>query len=73
MQGITNSDKEVELIKPPITANAIGALNATLSPKPIVSGNNAKMVVRLVIIIGLIRCWPAATIAGMMSNPRRLC
>ena len=43
---------KVEVTNPPITAHAIGALKDALSPKPKVSGSNAKTVVKLVIRIG---------------------
>jgi len=52
--GITTSVNIVEVTSPPITASAIGDLSEALSPKPNVRGNNARIVVILVMIIGLI-------------------
>jgi hypothetical protein len=57
--GITISDIKVEVVKPPMTARAIGARNEALSPNPKVSGSKAKIVVSVVIKIGRIRCCPA--------------
>ena len=68
-QGITINDISAEVVRPPITAQAIGELKTELSPKPKVKGISASMVVSEVIKIGLIRRIPAATIASLSSNP----
>ena len=45
----------VEVIRPPITANAMGERNEAPSPKPKHIGISARMVVALVMMMGRIR------------------
>lgn len=62
----------VLLINPAITAIAIGERNEALSPPPMASGINAKMVVKLVIKIGLILFSPALIMDSLKENPLSL-
>ena len=52
-----------------MTANAIGERREAPSPKPKHIGNKARIVVRLVMIIGRIRCCAALIIASFNSTP----
>ena len=67
--GITTSVNSVEVIRPPITASAMGERSAAPSPKPRVRGKRARIVVRLVMIIGRIRRCPASMIASVRESP----
>ncbi len=67
--GITISVIKVDVVKPPITASAMGDRNEALSPKPSVNGTKARMVVRLVIRMGRNLCCPASMIALLLSSP----
>lgn len=62
----------VEVNNPPITAKAIGERSEAPSPKPKHIGSKASMVVKLVIIIGLIRCCAAVLTASVNRDLRLL-
>ena len=47
----------------------MGALKLALSPNPMVKGKSARMVVRLVMIMGRMRCRPASRIASRLAIP----
>ena len=67
--GIKIKLNAVEVTSPPITAIAIGERSDPPSPKVNAIGNKAKIVVKLVIMMGRIRCCPASTIASVKSIP----
>ena len=58
--------------RPPITAKAIGDRSEAPSPNPKHIGNKARIVVRLVMMIGRIRCWAAPFMASVSVNPSAL-
>ena len=62
----------VEVNNPPITATAIGERSEAPSPNPKHIGSRARMVVKLVMIIGRIRCWAAVLMASVKFSPSAL-
>ena len=59
----------IDETNPPITAKAMGARKLAPSPNPITIGMSARMVVRVVIRIGRIRCRAAVMIASCRPYP----
>ena len=64
--GITSSDKKVEVIKPPITATAIGDRKlGSAVPVPMAMGNMPAAIAMVVMMIGLARLWQASSSASI--------
>ncbi len=63
--------KRVDDVNPPITACAIGALNSAPGPTPKARGSMAKIIERVVIIMGRSLIGPACRIASVRPIPRR--
>ena len=70
--GTITSVNAVEVMRPPITATAIGARNEASPWIPIATGNMPATIATVVITIGRARLWPASRSAVIRSLPARI-
>ncbi len=68
--GTKTSDSSVDMIRPPITAIAIGERKPPPSPRPSAEGNMPAAIAIVVITIGRARLRPASTSASSRGVPR---
>ena len=69
--GTKTSDRSVEVIRPPMTAIAIGARKPASAPTPIAAGTMPATMAMVVMMIGRARVVPAFNKAARRSRPSR--